>query len=263
MDKKIYNILYKTEEKYWWFAGQRLLLRQFLERYYDSRKGLKLLDIGCGTGLNLGVLAKFGIAYGMSPKALLDKLIQIGVKGDVTDTKTIVESRVNDRGRLVPVSLGLKKCEAFISGWHETFPQASQWLKRKEMEAKRCGIVRDWAGRLRRVHQAMSTSKAKWIAAEGARFAYNAPIQGGAGDVIKSAMPDAKALCDGYRAMGFFAEPLLQYYDALYFEIAEEILGDFAAQVKIIMESCVEFVIPITVEVEAGKTWGTMEKIKD
>ena len=65
MDKKIYNILYKTEEKYWWFAGQRLLLRQFLERYYDSRKGLKLLDIGCGTGLNLGVLAKFGKAYGM------------------------------------------------------------------------------------------------------------------------------------------------------------------------------------------------------
>lgn len=65
MDKKIYNILYKTEEKYWWFAGQRLLLRQFLKEYYSSGKGLKLLDIGCGTGLNLGVLEKFGKAYGM------------------------------------------------------------------------------------------------------------------------------------------------------------------------------------------------------
>jgi len=65
MERQLYETLYKVERTYWWFAGQRFLLNNLLQRYYDSKKGLKLLDVGCGTGINMQLLSKFGTAYGI------------------------------------------------------------------------------------------------------------------------------------------------------------------------------------------------------
>lgn len=65
MERKLFEILYKTEGDYWWFVGLRYLLENFLRKYYNSRKDLKLLDVGCGTGMNLKLLSKFGKVYGI------------------------------------------------------------------------------------------------------------------------------------------------------------------------------------------------------
>lgn len=65
MQRELYENLYKTEEKYWWFIGQRLLLYRLLKHYYGSRKDLKLLDLGSGAGINIKVLQNFGNAYGI------------------------------------------------------------------------------------------------------------------------------------------------------------------------------------------------------
>lgn len=72
MEKETFEILYNTEEKYWWFAGQRYLINKFLNKYYDSRKDLMLLDVGCGVGSTLNMLNNFGRAYGIdiSSKAI-------------------------------------------------------------------------------------------------------------------------------------------------------------------------------------------------
>ena len=102
----------------------------------------------------------------------------------------------------------------------------------------------------------------KHIRLSGERYAYNAPIQSGAVDCMKAAMPKAKGICDEFRASGFFAEPLLQFHDALYFEVSDGIVEDFCQLLKIEMESAVDFEIEIPVEVEVGKTWGTMKKRK-
>lgn len=65
MIKKLFDLLYKTEENYWWFIGQRYMVERYLKKYYNSKSNLKLLDIGCGTGATLNLLNKYGKPYGI------------------------------------------------------------------------------------------------------------------------------------------------------------------------------------------------------
>lgn len=65
MNRQEFEKLFKIEESYWWFVGQRFLLYQFLKRKYLGKQNLKLLDVGCGTGLTLRLLNRFGKAYGI------------------------------------------------------------------------------------------------------------------------------------------------------------------------------------------------------
>ena len=64
MKRQLYENLYKTEDKYWWFVGQRYLLGNFLRKKYGNKK-LQLLDVGCGTGRTLQMLKRFGKACGI------------------------------------------------------------------------------------------------------------------------------------------------------------------------------------------------------
>jgi SAM-dependent methyltransferase len=59
MHAKDFEDLYNTEEKLWWFAGMReisaALLDEFCRRDFEN-----VLDAGCGTGLNLEWLKRYG-----------------------------------------------------------------------------------------------------------------------------------------------------------------------------------------------------------
>jgi SAM-dependent methyltransferase len=59
------------EPHHWWFRGRRAVLRSVL-RASLPRGGLRLVEIGCGTGLFLPVAAEFGEALGVeaSPEFL-------------------------------------------------------------------------------------------------------------------------------------------------------------------------------------------------
>lgn len=52
------------EENHWWFHGKRLLLRALLAQV-GQREGRRMLDIGCGTGGVLKVLAGRGTIVGI------------------------------------------------------------------------------------------------------------------------------------------------------------------------------------------------------
>jgi ubiquinone/menaquinone biosynthesis C-methylase UbiE len=58
MRTKDFVDLYKTEENLWWFAGMREISAALLDEF-DGQKFENVLDIGCGTGLNLKWLEKF------------------------------------------------------------------------------------------------------------------------------------------------------------------------------------------------------------
>jgi ubiquinone/menaquinone biosynthesis C-methylase UbiE len=57
--------MYNLEKDYWWFVGKRFLVKKILKKYCHKRKDLILLDVGCGTGINMKVMGKFGKVFGV------------------------------------------------------------------------------------------------------------------------------------------------------------------------------------------------------
>ncbi len=66
MEASEYKKMYELEESHWWFTSKRKLIFSFLEKYYpDKSKRMRMLDIGCGTGIILKELSNYGEAYGV------------------------------------------------------------------------------------------------------------------------------------------------------------------------------------------------------
>ncbi len=69
MKQHTYAIMDDVEGSHWWFVGRRAILESFLRRIVRGPKSkvqsLKILDIGCGTGANLEMLAQFGESEGV------------------------------------------------------------------------------------------------------------------------------------------------------------------------------------------------------
>jgi ubiquinone/menaquinone biosynthesis C-methylase UbiE len=61
MQAKDFEDLYATEEKLWWFAGMREISAAILDEFCQ-RDVENILDIGCGTGINLEWLRRYGEA---------------------------------------------------------------------------------------------------------------------------------------------------------------------------------------------------------
>jgi DNA polymerase-1 len=84
------------------------------------------------------------------------------------------------------------------------------------------------------------------------RQAINAPLQGGAADIIKRAMVRLpKALAEA----GLRARLLLQVHDELLFEAAEAEVDALARLARQVMESAASLVVPLVVETGHGATW--------
>ena len=52
-----YELHAGIEDRHWWFAGRRRILRAVVERVCPPGAGRSILDVGCGTGANLAALA--------------------------------------------------------------------------------------------------------------------------------------------------------------------------------------------------------------
>jgi SAM-dependent methyltransferase len=69
MEQHTYAIMDRVEDSHWWFVGRRAILESFLrsiiEKLSTPQSGLRILDVGCGTGANLEMLSQFGHAEGV------------------------------------------------------------------------------------------------------------------------------------------------------------------------------------------------------
>ena len=73
MREDYYSDYYEFESGNWWFVSRRKILFALLQKVLPTdTSGWKILDAGCGTGVNLAWLAEFGDVTGVdnSPEAI-------------------------------------------------------------------------------------------------------------------------------------------------------------------------------------------------
>jgi SAM-dependent methyltransferase len=65
MNINMYRIFFEIQKKHWWFVTKKNIVLDTIVRYSVKHKDVKVLDIGCGSGLMLSALEDVGQTFGM------------------------------------------------------------------------------------------------------------------------------------------------------------------------------------------------------
>ena len=65
MERQIYDRMAELADVHWWYVARRRILADLIRREVKPPAKARILEIGCGTGHNLGMLAKFGAVDGL------------------------------------------------------------------------------------------------------------------------------------------------------------------------------------------------------
>ncbi|MEH3103888.1 MAG: class I SAM-dependent methyltransferase [Sphingomonas phyllosphaerae] len=60
MDRRVYDRMAEHDSTHWWYRARRDILADYLTRKGKLPTSARILEIGCGTGHNLPMLAEFG-----------------------------------------------------------------------------------------------------------------------------------------------------------------------------------------------------------
>lgn len=60
MERVVYDRMAELDSKHWWYRARREILADLIARKTELPKESRILEIGCGTGHNLGMLGCFG-----------------------------------------------------------------------------------------------------------------------------------------------------------------------------------------------------------
>ena len=140
--------------------------------------------------------------------------------------------------------------KAFLKNYLAAFPKVSGYMDKTIADAKACGYVSTLFGRRRALPELASSNFN--VRSSGERMARNTPIQGTAADVIKLAMVRVwKRLRDEKME----SRLILTVHDELIVE-APQAEAEKAAQIlREEMEGCVQYAVPLSTDVHAGKNW--------
>ena len=148
--------------------------------------------------------------------------------------------------------LGISNGEAktYIDAYFARYPEIRAYMDRTRELAKKQGWVSTLFGRKCFVQGIQDKNPAVRSFAE--RAAINAPIQGGAADIIKRAMVRLPAALE---AAGLSARMLLQVHDELVFELPEGDVEATSAVVRRVMEGAAHLDVPLLVDIGAAASW--------
>lgn len=149
--------------------------------------------------------------------------------------------------------LGIPAGEArtYIDAYFARYPGIRDYMERMREEARTHGYVLTPFGRRCYVRGIHEKNAAKRQYAE--RQAINAPLQGGAADIIKRAMVHLPL---ALQKAGFGAtRMLLQVHDELLFETDESDAEAVAEIIKNVMEAAADLAVPLVVETGIGQNW--------
>jgi len=142
------------------------------------------------------------------------------------------------------------EARAYIEAYFQRYPGIRGYMERTKEEARISGYVLSPLGRRCWIPGIADKNPARRGYAE--RQAINAPLQGGAADIIKRAMVRLPAALG---AAGLSARMLLQVHDELLFEAAEAEADATARLAREVMEAAAALSVPLVVETGQGRTW--------
>jgi DNA polymerase I len=142
------------------------------------------------------------------------------------------------------------EARAYIDAYFQRYPGIRGYMERTKEEARIHGFVLSPLGRRCWIPGIADKNPARRGYAE--RQAINAPLQGGAADIIKRAMVKLPA---ALRAAGLTGKMLLQVHDELLFEAPEAEADATAKVAREVMEAAVELSVPLVVETGSGRNW--------
>ena len=143
------------------------------------------------------------------------------------------------------------EARAYIDAYFTRYPGIRAYMERTKEEARIAGYVTTPFGRRCWIPGIADRNMARRAGAE--RQAINAPLQGGAADIIKRAMVRLPA---AIAASGLQARLLLQVHDELLFEAPADEAIATAELAADIMSNAARLSVPLVVETGIGHSWG-------
>ena len=148
------------------------------------------------------------------------------------------------------LSIPRGEAKGFIDAYFDKFPEIKTYMDETKALAKAQGYVTTLFGR--KCMTPGITDRNPNVRGFSERAAINAPIQGGAADIIKRAMI---RLPKALNIAGLSAKMLLQVHDELIFEVPDKEVDDTTALVKQVMEGATHLDVPLVVDAGAGANW--------
>lgn len=142
------------------------------------------------------------------------------------------------------------EAKGYIDAYFQRYPGIRTYMERAKDEARKAGFVLTPFGRRCWIKGIAEKNAAMRAYAE--RQAINAPLQGGAADIIKRAMVKLPATL---KQAGLKARMLLQVHDELLFEVVEHESAPLVVLTKQVMENAARLSVPLVVETGTGRTW--------
>ena len=141
MERVVYQQMAELDDRHWWYRARRKIIADLIRREARLPAGADILEIGCGTGHNLAMLAGFGHVEGLElddeARALSEKRLGRKVMSsplpelagvpdrryDLIGAFDVIEHIEDDSAALASIATKLKPGGKFVM----TVP-AHQWM---------------------------------------------------------------------------------------------------------------------------------------
>lgn len=148
------------------------------------------------------------------------------------------------------INIARQEAQFYINRYFERYPGVQSYMDDTRTLAAKNGYVETLTGRRLYLPKINSSNGIERKAAE--RAAINAPMQGTAADIIKTAMIQINEFITKQNDK---IKMIMQVHDELVFEVKEDEVDTMSKQIKSIMENCYKLDIPLKVDVGIGDNW--------
>jgi len=153
--------------------------------------------------------------------------------------------------------LSREEADAFINTYRRTYAGVTEFMDGVRSHAQLYGQVATLLGRVRTLPEIHSPNPGLRQGAE--RAAINMPVQGTAADIMKIAMI---RVSDAMSMRGLRSTMILQVHDELVFEVPPDEIDAMASLVHDAMSHATELSVPLAVDVNVGKNWGSLARVE-